>query len=211
MLNLAFQPFFCTFATHYHYKQFMDAKNNKYIAVTYQLYVDGENGKELVEKTQAGKPFSFISGFGVALDAFEAQLTALEKGQDFSFALTKEQAYGDYEPERVLDLEREMFCIDGRFDQEHIYPEAIVPLQNEEGARFYGRVIEVGPEKVKIDLNHPLAGETLYFEGNVVENREATKEEIDQLIARMTGGCSGCNGGCSGGCDKEGCGGCCGE
>ena len=89
-----------------------------------------------------------------------------------------------------------MFCIDGRFDNEHIYVDAIIPLQNEDGNHFYGRVVEIGKDKVKVDLNHPLAGETLYFEGKILENREATNQEIQQLINHMSGGCSGCGGHC---------------
>ena len=169
---------------------------NKFISISYRLYVDGEEGKELMEETQEGKPFQMITGFGIALDAFEKNLANVEQGQNFSFSLEKEEAYGDYIDERVLDLDREMFCIDGRFDHEHIYVDAIIPLQNEEGNHFYGRVLEVGENKVKVDLNHPLAGETLHFEGKVLENRDATAEEIQHLIKHMTGGCGGCGGNC---------------
>jgi FKBP-type peptidyl-prolyl cis-trans isomerase SlyD len=189
----------------------MDKKNNKFIAVNYRLYVDGDNGKELMEETKADQPFQFISGFGIALDAFENKLVGLEKGQDFSFSLEKEEAYGDYEQQRVLDLDREMFYVDGHFDKEHIYEDAIIPLQNENGDHFYGRVQEIGEEKVKVDLNHPLAGETLHFEGKVLENREATNEEIDHLIKHLSGGCGGCGGHCNHDCNSEGdngCGGC---
>ena len=171
------------------------------------LYVNDENGKHLVEKTNEGQPFQFISGFGVALEAFEQQLTPMEKGASFDFAIPKEQAYGDYEEDRVLDLDREMFYIDGHFDREHIYEEAIIPLQNEEGTRFYGRVAAISNDKVKVDLNHPLAGETLYFKGEVVENREATDEEVNQLMKQLTGGCGGCGGGNCGGCGGD-CAGC---
>ena len=189
----------------------MGKKNNKFIAVNYRLYVDGDNGKELMEETKADQPFQFISGFGIALDAFENKLVGLEKGQDFSFSLEKEEAYGDYEQQRVLDLDREMFYVDGHFDKEHIYEDAIIPLQNENGDHFYGRVQEIGEEKVKVDLNHPLAGETLHFEGKVLENREATNEEIDHLIKHLSGGCGGCGGHCNHDCNSEGdngCGGC---
>ena len=184
-------------------------KENRMIAVAYSLYVNDESGKHLVEKTNEGQPFQFISGFGVALDAFEQQLTPLEKGATFDFSIPKEQAYGDYYEDRVLDLDREMFCIDGRFDHEHIYEEAIIPLQNEEGTRFYGKVAAIGEDKVKVDLNHPLAGETLYFKGEVVENRQATEEEINQLMKQLTGGCSGCGGGSCGGNCGGSCGGSC--
>lgn len=182
----------------------MENKVNKYIAVSYRLYTDGEDGRTLIEETKQGEPFQFITGFGYALDEFEKRLSETEKGQEFKMTLPNEQAYGEYKDELVLTLSRDTFSINGHFDHEHIYDGAIVPLQNEEGRQFLGRIVEVGEESVKVDLNHPLAGETLYFEGVVEENREATKEEIDGMIARLTGGCSCGHEGCS---DCEGCGG----
>lgn len=181
----------------------MENKPNKFISVTYSLYINTEDGRELVEEATTTQPFQFISGFGIALDVFEDKLIELKADEEFEFEIPKEQAYGDYVQERVLDLERDMFVVNGHFDNAHIYPDAIIPLQNEDGNRFYGRVLEVGEEKVKVDLNHPLAGETLYFKGRVLENRGATVEEIDNMISRMTGdgcgcNCSDCDGGCSG-------------
>lgn len=186
----------------------MEKPQNKYIAVTYKLYTVENNENELVEETAEGRPFQFISGFGVTLEAFEKHIAGLEKGADFDFTLAKDEAYGDYEPARVLDLEREMFCINGHFDHENIFKDAIVPLQNEDGNRFYGRVLEVGTDKVKMDLNHPLAGKTLNFKGSVVESREATNEEIQGMINRLSGEGCGCGCGCDdcgGGCDDGGC------
>lgn len=183
----------------------MDKPQNKYIAVAYKLYTVEDGKNELVEQTSEGRPFQFISGFGVTLDEFEKQIAGLEKGTKFDFTLTKEQAYGDYEAARVLKLEREMFCINGHFDHEHIYKDAIVPLQNEDGNRFYGRVLEIGTETVRMDLNHPLAGKTLNFKGEVLESREATNDEIQGMINRLSGegcgcGCEDCGGGCEDGC-----------
>lgn len=189
----------------------MEKKKNRFVAVSYRLYIHDENGKHLVEETKVGQPFSFISGFGFALDAFEEVVTNTPEGKSFDFTLTTEQAYGEYHPEYVLDLDRETFLVDGHFDNSHIYKDAIIPLQNEEGHRFNARVLEVGSSKVKVDLNHPLAGEELTFEGVVLESRDATEYEINKLIQHMTGGCDGCGeacegcgGGCNGGCG-EGC------
>jgi FKBP-type peptidyl-prolyl cis-trans isomerase SlyD len=188
----------------------MEDQKNKYVAVSYKLYTNDENGRHLIEETKEGQPFSFISGFGFALDKFEQIITNTPQGEGFNFKLTTDEAYGDYHEDYVIDLDRSVFSIDGRFDGEHIYKDAIVPLQNEEGQRFNGRVVEVGNEKVKIDLNHPLAGEELYFEGSVLENRDATEAEISQLMKHLTGGCSGCGGNCGGNCGGD-CGGNCGE
>ena len=185
----------------------MEKKHNMFMAVSYTLYtVDGEN-REKIEEAPTTKPFEFISGFGVTLDEFEKNIVELEPGAQFDFELTKEQAYGDYEEERVLDLDRSIFQINGHFDHENIFVDAIVPLQNEEGNRFYGRVMDITDDKVKMDLNHPLAGKTLNFKGRVLEKREASNQEIQNLVNFLSGegGC-GC-GDCGGGCGDHECGG----
>ena len=196
----------------------MENKHNMFVAVSYTLYtVDGEK-KEKIEEAPASKPFEFITGFGVTLDEFEKQIAQLDKGADFEFQLSKEQAYGDFEQERVLDLDRSIFQINGHFDHENIFEGAVVPLQNEDGNRFYGRVLASGADKVKMDLNHPLAGKTLCFSGKVIDKREATNQEIQNLVNFLSGehscgcgcGCDDCGGDCDdhhhdGGC---GCGHC---
>ena len=44
-----------------------------------------------------------------------------------------------YVEERILDLDKSIFSINGKFDNENIFKDAIVPLQNEDGNRFMGR------------------------------------------------------------------------
>ena len=176
---------------------------NRFLSISYSLYIDEDGEKRLVEKTTDDKPFELITGFGIALDSFEQQVTPLEKGAKFDFSLTKDDAYGDYRDDLLMELGRDVFSINGHFDHEHVYQDAVIQMQNDEGNRFYGRVVEVGEEKVKIDLNHPLAGETLYFKGEVLENREATEDEINHLMKHLTGGCGGHCGDCEGGCGHD--------
>lgn len=83
----------------------MDKAQNKYIAVTYKLYTVENGKKELVEEATTDRPFQFISGFGITLDAFEAKVAGLAKDETFSFELTKDEAYGDVDPAHVLDLD----------------------------------------------------------------------------------------------------------
>ena len=59
---------------------------------------------------------------GTTLDAFEAQIKPLQKGEKFNFTLSVEEAYGEYEQERVLELNKDVFKVNGHFDKEHIYP-----------------------------------------------------------------------------------------
>ena len=179
------------------------AEMNRYIAVAYRLYTkDKEGNRELVENATKEQPFQFVSGLGMTLDDFEKQIVDLEKDGEFDFELTPEQAYGEYEEERVIKVPRQTFEIDGRLDKQYIYEGAVVPLQNADGQRFNGLIKKIEDKEVTLDLNHPLAGKTLIFMGEVVDSREATKEEITATLKMLTG-----EGGCGCGCDDcEGCG-----
>ena len=188
----------------------MENKTNKLIAAHYQLFTINDNGeRKLVEETSQDQPFVFITGFGAALDALEEQLENLERGAKFDFELDKDKAFGEYEPKRVIDLNKEMFVVDGHFDSKNIFKGAQIPLKNEDGNFFIATVLEIGSDKVKVDLNHPLAGYKLNFKGYIIENREATKEELQTMLNHLNGGgCSGDCGGCEGGCGHHegGCG-----
>ena len=191
----------------------MENKDNKYIAVAYKLYITDADGKTaMIEEAPATRPFQFISGFGITLDAFEKAVESLAKDEEFDIVIPKDQAYGDYTAEHVLDLDKSLFSINGHFDSDNIYKDAIVPLQNENGQRLMGRVLSISDDKVKVDLNHPLAGKELNFKGHVVESREATNEEIQTMLNHLSGegcggGCESCGGGCGGHHDEGCCGG----
>lgn len=173
----------------------MDKQQNKYIAVAYKLYAEADGEREFVEEATKEKPFVFISGFGETLPRFEELVAGLATGDEFDFTLSPDDAYGDYVDERVLELDKAIFSIDGKFDDKQIYEGAIVPLQNEDGNHFLAQVVSVGDDKVTVDLNHPLAGQSLNFKGQVVESHEATNHEIEQMTQRS---CSGHCGDCSG-------------
>ena len=178
----------------------MEQTNHKYLAVAYRLYIDQEDGRAIVEEVKEEEPLAFLSGFGMMLEDFEKELVARQKGEEFDFTLPKEKAYGEYDESHVVDLDKSIFSINNHFDHEHVFKGATVPLQNEDGNRFLGRVVEITDDKVKMDLNHPLAGKDLNFKGKVLEAREASDEEVKAFIQRME---HHCGGGCDCGCDHE--------
>ena len=184
---------------------------NKYIAVTYKLYTSAQGEKpELTEETAEGDPFIFISALGMTLDAFEAQIVPLKVGDAFDFTLAPADAYGEYEAAGKQSVPRNIFEINGKLDSRFIYEGAVVPLASPDGARFNGTIVEIGEEKITVDLNHPLAGKSLNFVGTVVESREATNEEVRDALNQITGcggGCGGCGGGSCEVCGDKG-GGC---
>ena len=190
---------------------------NKYVTVAYELYTDNDKGiHELVEKAPIEHPFQFISGLSIALDSFESKILAMAEGEAFDFVLKVDEAYGPYEQDHVIELPKETFAINGRFDKDMVYPGAVLPLINADGMRFQGLVLELKDNTVIIDLNHPLAGKDLHFKGQVVTMRDATNEEIQALINHEGCNCGGdCEGGCEGGCGghhhEHGEGECCGK
>ena len=177
----------------------------------YKLYTSSTDKQhELVEETADGDPFVFVSALGMTLDAFEAKIVPLKVGDKFDFTLTPEEAYGEYEASGKQKLPRKAFEINGKLDSRYICEGAVVPLASPDGARFNGTIVEIGEESITVDLNHPLAGKSLNFVGEVMESREATNEEVRDALNQITGcggGCGGCGGGDCSGCNSN-CGGC---
>lgn len=183
----------------------MKISANKSVSAEYELYVNGENNElELMEKAVASQPLSFIYGVGMMLPKFEENLFGLAAGDKFDFTIENQDAYGPYVDENVIELERSVFEVNGQVDESVVFEGNVVPLMDTEGNRLQAQVVTVTDSHVTVDLNHPLAGETLHFKGSVLEVREATDQELSAL---MGGGC-GC--GCSCGDEEEmvGSGGC---
>lgn len=197
----------------------MNQKNdNLYISVAYKLYVHDEEDTEetLHEEVSAERPFIFISGLECVLSAFEEKLCALAKGAHFDFVIPVAEAYGEVDDDKILDVPREALSVDGKLDEKVVYEGNVIPLRDEDGCLYHATVLEVKSDAVTIDLNHPLAGETLHFVGEVLENRTASNDELTMMVRMLAGEgcgghCGGCGGNCEGGdCDNGGCnGGCC--
>lgn len=189
----------------------MKIAENMYVAVTYDLNVGEGEERELMEKATREVPLKFIFGTGMMIPAFEAALSGLEVGSKFDFTIAPADAYGEYDENHVLDLPKNIFEVDGKFDSEMIKEGNTVPMMDADGNRLNGSVLEVKEDVVIMDFNHPLAGETLHFSGEVIDIHEATAEEIAAFAAPAGGcgcGCGDCGGGC--GSDSEaGCGGGC--
>jgi FKBP-type peptidyl-prolyl cis-trans isomerase SlyD len=181
----------------------METVENKYITLAYKLYTIENGEKEFTEEAPAEHPFQFISGLGLTLESFENQVKDLNKGDKFDFTIKAEEAYGEYDEEHVIDLPKNIFEIEGKFDSERVVEGAVIPLMTSEGQRINGSVVEVKDDVVVMDMNHPLAGCDLNFVGEITENRPATNDELLEMARMMSGG--GCSGGCGGGCNCGDC------
>ncbi len=183
----------------------MKIGKNKMVSLTYDLHYDDAEG-EMIEQATSEKPLSFVFGSGLMLPKFESYLEGLQVGNPFEISLQDVDAYGELDENAIVDLPKHIFFIDGEFDAEMIAEGNTVPMMSTSGQKLNGLVLEITDDMVKMDFNHPLAGENLFFKGDILEVREATDAEI---AATLGGGCGcGSGGGCSDGncgCEDEVC------
>lgn len=185
----------------------MKIDTNKFISLSYDLNINSDSDDaELVDQATAESPLEFIFGTGSMLEGFEKNLEGLKAGDSFDFKLEAEDAYGEFNEEAIVDLPKDLFLQDGVINEEIIFVGNTVPMMDSNGYRLNGTILEVNDDTIKMDFNHPLAGEPLHFTGKVIEVRDATPEELTELFAAESGeGCgSGCScssgGGCGSGC-----------
>ena len=175
----------------------METVENKYITVAYKLYSIENGEKDFEEEAPVEHPFQFISGLGMTLEPFEAQIKDLQIGDKFDFTIPASEAYGEYDDDHVIDLPKEIFMIEGEFDSDRVVEGAVIPLMTSEGQRINGSVVEVKEDIVVMDMNHPLAGKDLHFKGRIIENRPATEEEVNDFVEKSkqhhcSGHCGDC-------------------
>jgi FKBP-type peptidyl-prolyl cis-trans isomerase SlyD len=146
----------------------MKVENGKNVEVHYTLHIDGPEG-EIVEQTTGGEPLRFVFGQDPMLPKFEAALEGLGAGEKFTVSIPCADAYGEEDQEFYMEFEKSEFLDeDGQFDEELFAEGEVVPMQTPDGQMVQGVVAEVKLNTIIIDFNHPLAGENLFFEGEVV-------------------------------------------
>lgn len=178
----------------------------KFVAYSYKLYNDANN--ELLFEAPEDAPDVMV--FGASQEVVPGLIETIKglgKGDRFGVTLPPQLAFGERNPEYVMNLEKEIFERDGKLADE-VKVGTILPMITQEGFRVQGTVTSIDNKNVTMDFNHPFAGLNVRYEGEIKEVRDATPEEIQPA---HTCGCGGCSGGsCGEGCGDGGCGdGCC--
>jgi FKBP-type peptidyl-prolyl cis-trans isomerase SlyD len=162
---------------------------NSVVTLTYDLSVTDDNQqKVLVEQAESDEPMVFLFGHSGLPEEFENQLDGKNPGDAFSFSLTPEQAYGDYDAQAVVQIPKQVFEIDGKVDDQMLEVGNYLPMADNEGNHMQAKVVEVGDEMVTMDFNHPLAGMVMHFDGKIEDVRPATAEELSHGHVHGDGG-----------------------
>lgn len=145
-----------------------------------------ENGEQF-DSSEGQAPLEFKVGEGQMIKGFEKAVMGMALNEKKIFTLSPEEAYGNRDENFIHE-----------FPKAEIPPEVApevgqtLALTSPQGHHIPARVIAVDDEKVTFDLNHPLAGESLTFDIQIMS--------ISETPTQAPTGCgTGCN--CSGGCE----------
>lgn len=175
--------------------------------VTFEYTLKNDNG-EVLDSSDKTAPLEYLHGSGNIIPGLESELEGKKVGDKFNASIEAEDAYGLRFEELVQKIDKEKLS--------HL-PSIEIGMQlqayDEDGMQIL-TVVEVSDTEVTLDGNHPLAGQKLHFDVEIVNIREATEDEIE---FGLNGGECGCGDGCGDSCGPEeskggcggGCGGCC--
>lgn len=119
----------------------------------------------------ADQAFGFVFGFGQALPGIERALEGRVAGDQVSIVLAPHEAYGARDESLVVAVAREELADD-------IRPGDRIEVEDAHGAILVLRVLELDEEEVRVDFNHPLAGQKVRYETRILQVRPASEDEI---------------------------------
>lgn len=160
----------------------MEITDNKVVTLDYALTVNGEKIDE-----SGDQPLTYLHGHRNMIPGFEKNLVGLTAGSDYEFDVAPAEGYGEMNEEAVMDLDKSIFLVDGVMSPQ-VFEGARLRLNDQNGNPFEGVVVNISDDKVKMDFNHPLAGQTLHFTGKIIEIRDASDEEISHGHVHGPGG-----------------------
>lgn len=131
------------------------------------------NEDEIADTTQGQMPLRFVVGTGQLLPGLEDAMIGMVVGEERQITLKPEDAYGEWDEDALEEVA--ISELPEGADLEEGMP---LEVTDSEGETYEASVYEVRGDKVILDYNHPLAGETLQFDVKVVDVRPATPEEL---------------------------------
>lgn len=137
------------------------AKNGDKVKVHYHGRL---TSGETFDSSTGRQPLEFEVGSGMVIKGFDAGVTGMKVGEKKTINIPAEEAYGPKNPDMFIEYPKVQFPAD-------IQLELGMPLMmsNAAGQQFQVKVSEIKEEVIVLDANHPLAGEELIFDLELVE------------------------------------------
>ena len=129
------------------------------------------DGTEFDNSHTRGTPIEFQVGGGQMIRGFDTAVEGMTTGETKTINIACADAYGETNPDANTEIPRSAFPADLELAED-----MPVPLRGPQGQPFTGRVSALTEEAVTVDLNHPLAGQDLQFEIELVEVTPTTTD-----------------------------------
>jgi len=146
-------------------------RDGKVVALHYRLRL--ADGTEITD-THAEEPVTYLHGADDIVPGLERELTGRAVGERLTVVVRPEDGYGVHDPDAVETMPRDAFPP----DLELMVGDQLTG-EDEDGEVVPMRVLDIEGDSVRVDMNHPLAGETLHYEIEIVALRDATHAELD--------------------------------
>ena len=159
----------------------MTIENRKVVSFHYTLCND--MGVKL-ESSEGRDPLVYLHGYRNIVPGLEKAMAGREVGDNFEVTVEPKDAYGERNPNAIQRLSAKLFP-----NPKKLVPGQIVELKTKKGP-MQAVVVKVGRFNIDVDTNHPLAGQSLTFNVEITDIRDATQEEIDHGHVHGPGGVS---------------------
>ena len=124
------------------------------------------DGSQFDSSYDRGEPIQFTIGEGQMIPGFEKNVVGMSIGEAKEFTLAPADAYGDHNPAAIQEVPKQMFPNDFAFQVGEI-------VQGEQnGNPLIAKIVSEQDETVTLDFNHPMAGQDLTFNIEVVSLNE---------------------------------------
>lgn len=137
---------------------------------------------EMLDSSAGREPLAYLHGAGNIVPGLETEMAGHRVGDKFKVDVDPQNGYGTYIEELAQTVSRESF--EGVAD---LTVGMQFQAQTGQGA-IAVIVTAIEGDEVSVDGNHPLAGETLHFDVEIIEVRDATEEEIQHGHVHGAGG-----------------------
>ena len=153
--------------------------------VVFHYTLTDDDGEE-IESSREGDPLPYLHGAAKIVPGLEEEMDGRNAGDTFQVDVSPEQGYGAKRGPGPQQVDRSEFP-----EEVELYEGMAFTAEAEDGSELPLWITDIDGDDIFVDQNHPLAGETLHFDVEIIDVRDATDEEIQHGHAHGIDGTAG--------------------
>ena len=148
----------------------MKVGKDKVVLMHYTLKNDAG---DVIDSSDGGDPLPFLQGHGNIIHGLESALEGSKVGDKLDVSIEPEEGYGERMQDAIQEIPSSALqdIDEGKVGMQ-------LELQDKDGNAFLVTVTKIEDDKITVDGNHPLAGQTLHFSVSIESIRKAEAEEL---------------------------------